>query len=290
MHLFVDNLTVIDCSLLTSEKGITGESFNVDLILGGNLNDESMIFDFGLVKKAIKKIIDDEVDHKLVIPSHNKGLKVNDFGINQQIDFSYADSKHVFLNSPKQAFVFMDTDEITKDAIKQYLEEKILTQLPPNVTSIELNLHHEVIEGASFRYSHGLKKHYGNCQRIVHGHRSRIKIFQKSERQAHLEELWCERWENIYLGTEEDVVDLEMVSLSQTAHQQINGEYVIFSYIAPQGKFDLAILKNEVEILPVDTTIENISDYVANKVAQLHDLDNVKVHAYEGIGKGAISS
>ena len=53
--LFVDNLTVLDFSYLHGKRGMVGESWIVDLELTGDLDEQGMVFDFGLIKKAVKK-------------------------------------------------------------------------------------------------------------------------------------------------------------------------------------------------------------------------------------------
>ena len=57
MKLFVRDLTVIDASYLDAERGFVGESYQVDIVIQGSLNEQSMILDFSSVKKQIKAII-----------------------------------------------------------------------------------------------------------------------------------------------------------------------------------------------------------------------------------------
>ena len=77
-HLFVDNLTVIDFAYLDASRGLVGESWIVDVVLGGELDDQGMVFDFSNVKRTIKRVIDERVDHRLVIPRAYKGLEWNE--------------------------------------------------------------------------------------------------------------------------------------------------------------------------------------------------------------------
>ena len=80
MELFINDLTVIDCSLLSQERGLVGESWQVDLVLVGGLDAQSMVLDFGEVKRRIKSLIDDLVDHRLLVPTEASEIHVEPEG------------------------------------------------------------------------------------------------------------------------------------------------------------------------------------------------------------------
>ncbi len=291
MQLFVNDLTVIDFSYLCSNRGVVGESWIVDVLLAGDLNAESMVLDFGIVKKQIKAIIDESVDHKLVLPTRNSDLTISQSARAEHlfVDFAIAD-KAIYLQSPAQAFAQIDTDEITEESVTRYLEVVIKQQLPENVQGISLTLRAEQIDGAFYHYTHGLKKHDGNCQRIAHGHRSKITILENGNRSKELEDNWANRWQDIYLASETDRIESDQVELSQSAKSNLTPDHQFFSYYAPQGRFDIAVPTNILEVVDCDSTVELLADYIARQIKKTKQDSQIQVVAYEGVGKGAIAN
>ena len=290
MQLFVNDLTVIDFSYLCPERGIVGESWIVDVLLDGSLNDENMVLDFGIVKKQIKAIIDESVDHKLLLPMKEKSLTVSNSTDNvdhEFIDFT-AQRGDYFLQSPSCAFAKIAAEKITIDSVNKHLQTVIMKELPANVNGLTLTLRPEVINSDFYHYSHGLRKHQGNCQRIAHGHRSKINILKNNQRSTLLEQQWCQRWQDIYIASEEDAISAADVQLSSIAKSKINTAHACFSYTAPQGRFDIAVPTNVLEVVDCDSTVELLADYIARQLKQAQPNDEFKVTAFEGVAKGAI--
>ncbi len=285
MKLFVKGLTVIDSSYLDPVRGMVGESYQVDVVLDGYLNEQSMLLDFGIVKKLIKQIIDEEVDHRLLIPTLARGCQVNNKENRVEVDFPFKQQK-IWLSCPEQAYTLLKLETINLAGLEAYLVDVIQQKLPQNISGLQVTLSHEQIESPFYHYSHGLKKHDGNCQRIAHGHRSRLDIYLDGVWQDQWVAQWAERWRDIYLASEEDKVGLEtLVPQSEFPPEDYHG----FSYTAPQGRFDLVIPKSVCEILPCDTTVESISQFICQHIKNRHASQKVTIYAFEGIGKGAIS-
>ncbi|MDA7746130.1 6-carboxytetrahydropterin synthase [Psychromonas sp.] len=285
MKLFVRDLTVIDATYLDETRGFVGESYQVDVVLDGQLNEQSMILDFSLVKKQIKAIIDAEVDHKLLVPHASSRCTVTLEHQRTQVDYVLKDKSIIQLKSPHQAYCLLESETINIELLETYLEQVVLIKLPKNVTGLSIKLRPEVISTPYYHYTHGLKKHNGNCQRIAHGHRSKIDIFINGEYSDLWVEKWAMRWSDIYLASEEDVVEREELSF-HTAKQTV--PLHCSAYHAPQGYFELLMPASRCEVLNNDTTVEELARFICETIKSEEGDNLVTVYAYEGIGKGAI--
>ena len=292
MQLFVNDLTVIDFSYCCEDRGIVGESWIVDVLLDGSLNEMSMVLDFAVVKKQIKAIIDDAVDHKLLLPIHSSAITVTDSEANQNHEYVDVRSKRAsyFLQSPNCAFAKIDCNSITVASVTAHLKKIILEQLPQNVEGLSLTLRPEVIDSDYYHYTHGLKLHDGNCQRIAHGHRSKITLSKNGIRSTALEEFWCHRWQDIYIASEDDRISKDDIQLSAGAKADLSPDHQYFSYHAPQGRFDIAVSTKVLEVVDCDSTVELLADYIARQLKSQQPKSNFTVIAFEGVGKGAIAN
>ncbi|OZS43952.1 6-carboxytetrahydropterin synthase [Photobacterium sanguinicancri] len=291
MKLFVKDLTVIDASYLCATRGMVGESWILDVVMSGELNEMSMVLDFSRVKKQIKHLVDEYVDHRLLVPMRDPAVHL----ATTKDGYSTLDilrgEKGIHLHCPDEAYCLVDTDAITVQTVTEHVYHVLKDQLPTNVQGLEITLRHENIDGAFYHYTHGLKKHDGNCQRIAHGHRSPIELLVNGKRDAEREQQWAQRWQDIYLGSAEDQANVNDLTLSQHAQSVSDETHYGFRYTAPQGEFELAIARTETEILDTDTTVELLAGYIAQQVKPtLKGDDILDVVAYEGVGKGAMAS
>ncbi|MCG9697090.1 6-carboxytetrahydropterin synthase [Shewanella sp. Isolate11] len=287
MQLFVRDLTVIDFSYLCPIRGMVGESWIVDVLLDGGLDEQNMVLDFAKVKRTIKDTIDNVADHRLLIPTACSEVRWQQQGDRVWMDFNSLQGD-IHLACPAQAFALVPTEIIDFDSVNAFLQKALREALPDNVNGIALTLRNELHDTPFYHYSHGLKKHDGNCQRIAHGHRSPINVFENGVAAPKWDEYWSRRWKDIYLGSADDLVEIDELELSpQTV---VNEEtHYGFHYVAPQGDFQLAMPKKRCEIIPHDTTVELLAEFIANTLVEQAPDSSFKVIAYEGVGKGAIS-
>ena len=276
--LFVRKLTVIDCSYLDARRGLVGESWHVDVELDGDLNEQGMLFDFGHVKKTLKKLIDSTVDHGLLIPTETEAYKlISEDNDRVALEFNshVGQFKHA---SPLCAIQRLPVESISPEAVAQWLEQVAPSVLPENVKAVRFHLHHEIMpaDQAHYHYSHGLQQHDGNCQRIAHGHRSKIEIFMDGERDTALEAEWAEKLRDIYIGTTDHLTGQD----EQLHH---------YAYQAPQGGFELTIPARHCYLMDTETTVELIACHLADQIKAAHPDRIVKVKAFEGVGKGALA-
>ncbi len=277
--LFVNRLTVVDSSLLDPKLGLLGESWIADILLEGSLDEQGMVLDFALVKRKVKALIDSEFDHRLLVPARHPGSKITLDGDRCSLDFTLASGERIRHDSPRDAVALVDAGRVTEASLAEAIIGKLRALLPKNVKRIELSLRPEETAGAWYRYSHGLRHHEGNCQRIAHGHRSRIVIHRDGERDGALEAEWARRWRDVYIGTRGDLVDERV---------RDGVRYLAFGYAASQGGFRLELPARRCYLVETDSTVENLAEHIAARLAEAHPGARFRVQAFEGVDKGAI--
>lgn len=277
--LFVKRLTVIDNSILSPSRGLIGESWQVDIELEGELDQQGMVLDFGKVKRSIKQLIDEQFDHKLLVPADYPHLKITDFGDSLYLSFETDDGRLIEHRSPHDAVRLIPCERVVADRLSQIIADYLSPQTPDNVLAVHVRLWAESIQGAFYHYSHGLKHHDGNCQRIAHGHRSRIEILRNGQRDNTLEDDWATAWSDIYIGTREDLIGTSL---------RDGVEYYEFGYRSTQGSFGLTLPQTACCLIDADSTVENIAQHIASRLKKEHPDDRFRVYAYEGVDKGAV--
>lgn len=273
MRLFVDQLTNVDFSYLCPQRGLLGETWLASIKLVGPLDEQGMVCDFGKIKKFLRQWLDDTLDHKLLVPTQATSLEITQAAGTTKLSFGFGTTA-LQTSGPDVAFCLIPTEKVTPEHVAAWCCEQFKGQFGDQITSIELQFSPEKIDGPQYQYSHGLKKHLGNCQRIAHGHRSKIEVWRNGQLCLPTMTALAERWRDIYIGTRADLTGEDSENLE-------------FAYTAVQGPFHLTIPKNCVYLMEEDTTVENISSHLAHKLKQQSPQDQLVVKAYEGLGKGA---
>lgn len=279
MRLFVENLNNVDISYLDAKRGLVGESWIAGMMLSGNLDEQSMICDFGVVKRNAKNWLDEFIDHRLVVPTQMPGLHINHHENLVTVRCPHPLGGEFICSGPEQAFCFIECNEICASTVQPWLEQQLTGSIPGDIDNLKVSLNSELIGGDYYHYSHGLKKHDGNCQRIAHGHRSKIEIFIDGARQPVLEKEWAKKWKDIYVGTEEDLHNTK--TIEGVVHKH-------YRYTAPQGEFSLTLPSAACYDIETDTTVEQIANHIAKVLLEAGH--SVTVKAFEGVGKGAIAT
>lgn len=308
--LFVNNLTVSDFSFLCAQKGLVGESWIIDLQLSGNLNPQGMIFDFGDVKKRIKQVIDNLFDHKLLVPAQSPNLEDSlensleesleldptpqdsTAGAEHSLRFQYqrhqdAPVQYIAHRSPSIAICALPITHITPETVRPHLIKAVKSILPSNVQEVDLTIRCESTEQPYFHYSHGLQYHDGDCQRIAHGHRSRLEIRMNDTRCSETEKAWCRQWSTIYIATRAHLQQHESRLLPKTAQPN---QYCTLSYQAAQGEFEITLPRDMIHFIDKESTIEHLAEHIALNIAAQFPDRKIEVKAFEGVNKGAIST
>lgn len=281
--LFLRDLTVLDFAFFDETQGLLGESYYVSAELEGSLDEQDFLLDFGPAKKALKEAVDTFADHKLVLAAEGKGVERSSSTLTLSTPtefYSYT--------CPKEAVVEIPGESITKDQLEAALANYALPRLPKNVSAVRFFLREDPrfqVE-PNFRYTHGLRLHQGNCQRLFHGHRNPIEVWVKGERSKDWEAELASEWENAHFARESTVENRASVDLPLGERRKNLTTSAIVSYQSPQGLFRAEIPASRIVLLPSEPSIEKIAEASLQWLLRRGLQDEFRVVAYEGLNKG----
>ncbi len=187
--LFLNDFTVLDFAYL-EPSGLAGDSYYVSAELSGSLDSRDFLLDFSAAKKTLKALVDDSFDHKLLVPA---GLVRLENGV-----LFWGDTWE--FEAPRTAFELLPDAEISAGVIEYHLAQLAKAKLPANVEGVRFRLSSPGrFQGeASFRYTHGLRFHGGNCQRLFHGHRNPVEVWAKGARHPGWEARLASEWDGAH--------------------------------------------------------------------------------------------
>lgn len=277
--LFLHRLSVLDFAFLAPGQGFQGESFHVSAELEGELDAQGFILDFGPAKKLLKALVDTAVDHKLVVPSHPllsgtaKGFRF----------------ENLEYHAPQEAVTVLDAPEVTIEALEKFLEDEIQNQLPANVKRVKFRLEQEgrFFQEPNYRYTHGLRLHEGNCQRLLHGHRNPIEVWLGKDRQSKLEEFLALEWAGAHFTFAPTLLNQNQVDLPLGRRIENHPGLAELGYTSPQGEFWAKFPASRVILLNQEPSIENIARLGWERLVNEGASKEIRVVAYEGINKGS---
>lgn len=192
--------------------------------------------------------------------------------------------------------------------LEREISRRILADSPEHVESVAVTLRPEAFEPFTHHYSytHSLREHNGNCQRF-HGHHSRIEATGADrETSAQLEAIIAEYLNGRYLvgssylsaeRTHPQFQELRSalehwLSVAQKepetrqSSEPKDFEWAHLHYVGSQGPVWLLLPADVVELLPSESTVENIALHIKRKFCT-GVFSACGIRAYEGISKGS---
>jgi len=293
--LFVRDVTKLDCALFDAAHGVIGQSWHVDLTVSGTLDENGFVCDFGPLKRLVKQTLDATLDHALLIPVGSQMVQYSETNAGEHwrlrakdrltnTDFTYD------YQCPKGAVFPIRAIAIKTAVVEQEFAKILRHRLPDSVLQIGIKLREEKLKPteATYRYTHGLRGHNGLCQRLFHGHRSKIEVYVAEERRPDLEHFIAREvfGSNIHIACASQVKSGNF----ETGARGKSLEPITLAYQGSFGAYEATLPSNRVFFVDQETSVECISRNLAKLIKREEGSNaRVRVVCFEGINKGAIA-
>lgn len=267
-NIFLEGVFRLDCAMFEPSAGVIGQSWRVDLNVSGALDDHNFVYDFSSLKKMARQVMKDSVDHALLMPIGSQFVHFSEDEAAEQwrlhAQCKLTDTNFVWdYKCPEGAVFPIRSVTIRPNLVEQELARLLKHRMPQSVSDVQVSLKEESSEptAAFFRYTHGIANHAGLCQRLFHGHRSRVEIYVGDERRADLEHFVSREifGSSVHIATPSQVVS----GYNQVGKRGPVGEAVVLSYKGSTGKFEATIPADKIFLVERETSIECVAMQIA---------------------------
>jgi 6-pyruvoyltetrahydropterin/6-carboxytetrahydropterin synthase len=100
-----------------------GHNYRARLELEGDLDDTGYVWDFGSVKRLMRRLVE-EMDHKMLLPLQNPALHIHEEG--EHVRVAYEDRRYEF---PRRDVFFVPVPNTTAELLARYLLGRVRDEL-----------------------------------------------------------------------------------------------------------------------------------------------------------------
>lgn len=295
--LFIKDVAKIDCALFDPTLGIIGQTWYVDVFLTGPLDDNGFVYDFSPLKAMIKNILSSSFDHTTIIPVGSQSVQ---YGESEGLEHWQLRSKprggdEVLWSyvCPKNAVFPIRCIALKTLIIEQELSRILRHRLEAPIQSLAVKLREEVTSPteASYRYTHGISGHKGLCQRLFHGHRSRIEVYVGEERRPDLEHYIVRDifGSNVHIATAQQIKS-GAEHFTEPGRRGTSDAPVTLAFKGNLGYYEGTLPASRIFLVEQETSVECISREIARVIKREENTaEKIRIVCYEGIDKGAIT-
>ena len=128
-----------------------GHNYRVGVVVEGKLQEDSWyVFDFGVLKRIMRKLCDD-IDHKVLLPTENPHLQITERDDSITVAYQHT-PRYVF---PKRDCALLPlpntTVEMLAELLATQLQAALATEGASGVTAIEMEVEENFGQSATFR-------------------------------------------------------------------------------------------------------------------------------------------
>jgi 6-pyruvoyltetrahydropterin/6-carboxytetrahydropterin synthase len=101
-----------------------GHNYFIKVNIDGQLNNDHMVLDYGILKDALKNLTK-PLDHKVLIPEKADGLVIEDK--DESIEINTCNKRYLF---PKEDIVLLPIQATTAEELARYFHNQLKTKWP----------------------------------------------------------------------------------------------------------------------------------------------------------------